>query len=110
MTLLALLLFANAAVHTFVVYRYGAGGNNMPFLIFAGLDLVLAIVVFLAWPYALWATLILSAVGLVGLTLTFRKPQRDKTPDYLIWALDAAIVVVAAYLLFFAGAPAATGA
>lgn len=110
MTLLALLLLVDAAAHAFVVYRYGTGDNNMPFLIFAVVDLVLAIAVFLAWPYALWATLILSIIGLIGLTVTFNKPQRDKTLDYVIWALDAAIIVVALYLLFFAGAPAATGA
>jgi hypothetical protein len=82
----------------------------MPVAIFAVVDLVLAVWVFLAWPYALWVTLILSAIGLVGLTVTFNKPQREKSLDYLIWGLDAAIVLVALYLLFFAGAPAVVAA
>jgi hypothetical protein len=107
MAILALLLLIDAAVHAFVVYRFGTGDNNMPFAIFAAVDLALAIWVFLAWPYALWATLILSAIGLLGLTVTFNKPQREKTLDYVIWVLDALVIVAAVYLLFFAGAPAA---
>lgn len=110
MTVLALLLLIDAAVHALVVYRYGTAGGNMPFAIFAIVDLVLAIAIWLAWPYALWATLILSVIGLIGLTVTFSKPQRDKTLDYVIWALDAAVVVVALYLLFFAGSAAPVAA
>ena len=77
----------------------------MPFLVFAVIYLVLAIVVFLAVPYAVWATLVLSAIGIVGLTVTFNKPQRDKTVDRIIWAVDAAIIVLAVCLLFFQQAP-----
>ena len=109
MTILVLLLLADAAVHAYVIYRFGTN-ENMPFLIFAVIDLALAIAVFFAVPYALWATLILSAVGILGLTVTFSKPQREKTLDTIIWGLDAAIILVAIYLLFFAGgtpAPAA---
>jgi hypothetical protein len=102
-TILALLLLADAALHALVIYRFGTS-QNMPFLIFAGIDLVLAIAVFLAWPYALWATLILSVIGIVGLTVTFNTPQREKTLDYVIWAADALIVLGSIYLLFFAGA------
>ena len=108
MIILAVLLLVDAAAHAFVVYRFGTGDNNMPFAIFAVVDLVLAIAVFLNWPFALWAVLILSVIGIVGLTVTFNKPQRDKTLDYVIWGLDALIVVVALYLLFFAGAAPAT--
>lgn len=103
MTILALVLLVDAALHALVIYRYGSGDNNMPFLIFAIVDLVLAIAVFLAWPYALWATLVLSVIGLIGLTVTFNKPQRDKTLDRIIWGVDAVIVLGAVYLLFFAG-------
>ena len=103
-----MLQLVDAALHAFVIYRFGLGDrNNMPFLIFAIIDLVLAVAVFLAWPYALWATLILSAVGLFGLTVTFNKPQREKTLDKVIWAVDALIVIGAIYLLFFAGSGAA---
>ena len=106
MTLLAILLLLDAGLHAAVIFRYGTADNNMPFLIFTIIDLVLAIIVFLAVPYAVWAVLILSALGLIGLTLTFGKPQRDKTLDRIIWVLDLAIVVLAAYLLFFQQAPA----
>ena len=81
--LLALLLAFDAILHALVIYRYGTR-DNVPFLIFAFIDAVLAIAVFLAWPYALWATLVLSAFGLVGLTVTFNKPDRDKTVDRII--------------------------
>ncbi len=110
MTILALLLLADAALHAAVIYRFGIGDrNNLPFLIYAVVDLVLAAAVFLAWPYALWATLILSAIGIGGLTATFSKPQREKTLDAVIWGVDALVVVAAIYLLAFAGsgAPAA---
>jgi hypothetical protein len=110
MTVLALLLLVDAALHGVVVYRFGTGDNNMPFLIFAVINLVLAIAVYFAWPYALWATLILSVIGIVGLTVTFNKPQREKTLDYVIWAVDALIVLGALYLLFFAGSAPATAA
>jgi len=98
MTLLALLLVVDAALHGFLIYRFGTSqSENMPFLVFAVVD---AIAVFLAWPYALWATLALSAFGLVGLTVTFNKPDREKSLDRVIWVADAVIVLYAAYLLF----------
>ncbi|NJL88341.1 MAG: hypothetical protein HC886_24120 [Leptolyngbyaceae cyanobacterium SM1_1_3] len=68
--------------------------------------LALAIAAFLAVPYVLWAVLVLSAIGIVGLTATFGKPQRDKTLDRIIWVVDLAIIVLVAYLLFFQEAPA----
>ena len=83
MMLLALLLAVDAILHATVIYRFGTGDRaNMPFLVFAVVDALLAIAVFFAMPYAIWLTLILSAIGLVGLTVTFNKPQReDKTLD-----------------------------
>ena len=101
MTLLALLLALDAVLHGFLIYRFGTKQSaNVPFLIFAFVDAILAIAVFLAWPYALWATLVLSAVGLAGLTVTFNKPDREKSLDRVIWVVDAVIVLYAAYLLF----------
>ena len=101
MTVLVLLLLLDAALHGFLIYRFGTGDSaNMPFLIFAAVDLILAIVVFLAVPYAVWATLVLSVIGIVGLTVTFNKPQRERTLDRVIWAVDALVVLCAAYLLF----------
>jgi hypothetical protein len=105
MTLLAILLLVDAALHGIVVFRYGTGDNNMPFLVFGIIDLALAVIVFLAVPYAVWAALVLSVIGIVGLTVTFNKPRRDKTVDRIIWAVDAAIVICAVYLLFFQAPP-----
>jgi uncharacterized membrane protein HdeD (DUF308 family) len=102
MYILAALLALDVVLHAIVIVRYGTGDNNMPFLIFAIVDAVLAVIVFFAVPYAVWATLILSALGLIGLTVTFNKPQRDKTLDRIIWGVDALVIVAAIYLLFFA--------
>jgi len=98
------LLAIDAVLHGMVIYRFGLRDRaNVPFLVFAIVDAVLAITAFLAWPYALWATLILSVIGLIGLTATFNKPRREKTLDGAIWVVDAVIILLAAYLLFVAG-------
>jgi uncharacterized membrane protein HdeD (DUF308 family) len=97
--LLGLLLAADAVLHAVVIYRYGTD-QNMPFLVFAVIDALLAIAVFLAWPYAVWATLVLSVIGLFGLTVTFNKPQREKTLDRIIWGVDAVVVLLSIYVLF----------
>lgn len=87
MPVLALLLLFDAALHAFVIYRFGLSDrNNTPFLIYAIVDLVLAVAVFFAWPYALWATLILSAIGIIGLTVTFNKAaaREDDRQSHLV--------------------------
>jgi hypothetical protein len=99
MMLLALILAIDAILHAILVFRFGTN-ENMPFLVFAIIDIILAIVVYLLVPYALWATLILSAIGLIGLTVTFNKPQREKTLDRIIWVVDAVVVLYSIYLLF----------
>ncbi len=96
---LVALLVLDAVLHAIVIYRFGVKGNE-PFLIFALIDAALAVAVYLAVPYALWATLALSLFGIVGLTVTFNKVPRDKTLDKTIWAVDAAIIACAAFLLF----------
>ena len=98
MMLLALLLAIDAVLHAVVVFRFGTK-ENMPFLVFLVIDAALAALVYLAVPYCVWATLILSAIGLTGLTVTFNKPQREKTLDRIIWVVDAMIVLCAIYLL-----------
>jgi hypothetical protein len=50
--------------------------------------------------YALWATLLLSAFGLIGLSVTFNKPKHEKTIDKTIWVVNLVVVVGAAYILF----------
>ena len=102
MSLLLTLLVTNAIVHGIVVARFGVRNNNQPFLMFAIVYAALAIAVYLSVPYALWAVLLLAVIGIVGLSITFNKPVRDKTLDKVIWLLDAATILYAAYLLFAA--------
>ncbi|MEP6495344.1 MAG: hypothetical protein ABJF01_21840 [bacterium] len=102
MSLLLGLLFVNAMVHGSVVGRYGIRNNNEPFLVFTLVYAALAVAIFLSVPYALWAVLILSLFGLVGLTVTFNKPVRSKTLDKIIWVLDVATILCAGYWLFIA--------
>jgi hypothetical protein len=45
---------------------------------------------------------VLSIIGIIGLSVTFNKPARDKTLDKAIWVLDASVVLCAGYLLFAA--------
>lgn len=97
--LLALLLALDAVLHAIVVFRFGSSQENMPFLVFLIIDALLAVLVYLAVPYSIWATLILSAIGLIGLTVTFNKPQREKTLDRIIWVVDAIVVLCAIYLI-----------
>lgn len=99
MMLLAVLLALNAVLHAALVIRFGAQ-DNVPVLAFAVIYAALAIAVFLLVPYALWAVLVLSLIGLTGLTVTFNKLQRDKTIDKAIWVLDVVVIVYTAYLLF----------
>jgi hypothetical protein len=101
MTLLALILAIDAILHGYLVKRFGVKENE-PFLIFAFIDAALAVAVFFLVPYALWAAFLLTAFGIVGLTVTFGKPQREKTLDKIIWGVDALALVWAAYLLFLA--------
>ena len=103
MTLLALLVAIDALLHFLFVSRFGVRDRaNAPFLVFAFVYLALAIALVLAWRYALWATLVLAAIGLAGLTATFNRSQREKGLDRVIWALDSAIILLAAWLLFAA--------
>ncbi len=102
MSLLLIFLITNAIVHSIVVTRFGVRNNNQPFLIFAIVYAALAFAVYLSQPYALWAVLLLAGIGILGLTITFNKPVRDKTLDKIIWVLDAIVVLYATYLLFAA--------
>lgn len=101
-SLLIALLVANAILHGIVIARFGVRNGNQPFLLFAFVYAALAIAAYLAVPYALWAVLLLAVIGIVGLTVTFNKPVRDKTLDKAIWLLDAAAILYAGYLLFAA--------
>jgi hypothetical protein len=98
-SVLAAALAINAILHWVIVARFGVKGNEPP-LIFGIVYAALTIAVALAVPYALWATLILSIVGIVGLTVAFTRIPHDKTVERVIWVLDAAIILFVVYLLF----------
>ena len=65
MTLLALLLAIDAALHALFVYRFGIK-ENMSFFVYVFIDAAMALAVFLNLPYVLWPALILSAMDLSG--------------------------------------------
>ena len=100
MALLAALLIADALAHATVVARYGISDKaNLPFLLYTPVNAALAVLVILSVSSIEWFVLGFIGFGLVGLTVTFNKPQRDLTLDKIIWALDVAIVVTSVYLI-----------
>ena len=100
MIVLGLLAALSAILHGALVYRFGIKGNE-PFAAFTVVYFLLALALFFAVPYALWATLVLAVIGLVGFTLTFNKVPRDKTFERVIWGVDALTVLGTIWLLFF---------
>ena len=96
---LAAMLAVDAILHGVIVARFGLKGNEPP-LIFAVVYAALVIAVVLVVPYALWATLILSLVGIIALTAAFKRIPHDTTIERVIWVLDAAIILFVGYLLF----------
>jgi hypothetical protein len=90
-TILAFVLAIDAALHGLLVYRFGVK-ENMSFFVYVFIYAILALAVFFAVPHVLWPTLILSLIGIVGLTVRFNQPKRDKTIDKAIWMADAAAV------------------
>ena len=98
MTLLAVLLAVNAILHGVIIARFGVKGNEPP-LVFGLAYAALTIAVFLAVPYAVWAVLI---VTLVGLTVAFKGITHEKSVERIIWVLNA-VVICAACVILFAG-------
>ena len=101
MTLLAVLLAVNAILHGVIIARFGVKGNEPP-LVFGLAYAALTIAVFLAVPYAVWAVLIVTLVGLVGLTVAFKSITHEKSVERIIWVLNA-VVICAACVILFAG-------
>lgn len=98
MTLLSLLLLGNAVLHGVIVGRFGVKGNAPP-AVFGALYAGLALAVFFGWARAPLAALIVTAVGLVGLALNFKKLQHDPTVEKVIFVVGAATLSCAGYLL-----------
>jgi hypothetical protein len=98
-SILAALLAVNAVLHGMIIARFGVKGNEPP-LAFGVAYAALSVAVFLATPYALWATLIVSVAGVVGLTAAYAKIPHEKSVERFCWALGAIIIMLTAYLLF----------
>ena len=98
MTLLGLLLVGNAVLHGVIVARFGVKGNVPP-LVFGILYAGLALAVFSGWAHAPLVALVVTAVGLLGLALNFKKLQHDSTIEKIILVVGATILVCAAYPL-----------
>jgi len=99
LTVLGLVLVGNAVLHAVIVGRFGIKGNEPP-AVFGILYAGLALAVFLGWAHAPLAVLIVTAVGLVGLAVNFKKLQHETTVEKIIFVVGAAILACAAYLQF----------
>jgi hypothetical protein len=98
MTLLGLLLLANAVLHGVIIGRFGIRGNAPPAVFglgYAGL----ALATFGGWAHAPLAVLTVTAVGLLGLAVNFKKLQHETTVEKIIFAVGGALLACAAYLL-----------
>lgn len=98
MTLLMLLLLANAVLHGIIIGRFGIKGNEPP-AVFGVLYAGLSFAVFLGWAHAPLAALVVTAVGLVGLAVNFKKIEHDTTVEKIVLVVGAATVVCVASLL-----------
>ena len=98
-SILAAIIAVNAVLHGMIIARFGGKGHEPP-LAFGIAYAALAIAVFLAIPYALWATLIVSVLGVAGLTAAYSKIPHEKSLERICWALGAIIIMLTVYLLF----------
>ena len=98
MMLLAVMLAVNAALHAIIIARHGIKGNKPP-AAFGVLYAVLALAAFEGWTWAPSAAVLVTAIGLLGLAINFRKLTHDTTVEKVIFGVGAAVILVAAYLL-----------
>jgi hypothetical protein len=95
---LSLLLLSNAALHGIIIGRFGIKGNEPP-AAFGAVYAVLSLAAFLGWSHAPLAALVVTAVGLVGLAVNFKKLQHDTTVEKIVFVVGGATVAWVAYLL-----------
>ena len=98
MTFLGLLLISNAVLHGVIIGRFGIKGNEPP-AVFGIFYAALALAVFRDWDYAVLATLVVTAVGMLGLALNYKKLQHDTTVERIVFVVGSATIAYAAYLL-----------
>jgi hypothetical protein len=101
MSLFPALLALDAILHGIIIGRFGIR-SNQPVFVFTLVYAALAIAVYLSVPNVLWAVLLLTTIGTIGLSATFNKIARDKRLEMVIWPLNIIIILVAGYLLFAA--------
>jgi hypothetical protein len=71
----------------------------VPSSVFGVLYAGLALLVFRGWDHAVVATLVVTAVGLLGLALGFKKLQHETTVEKIVVGVGSATIANAAYLL-----------
>ena len=98
MTVLGLLLLSNAVLHGVIIGRFGIKGNVPP-AVFGVLYAGLALVVFRGWDRAGLAALVVTMVGLLGLALSFKTIQHDRTVERIVFGVGSATIAYAAFLL-----------
>lgn len=92
------MLLTNAALHGIIIGRFGIKGNEPPAvfgLVYAGLPLAAV----RGWAHAPLAVLIVTAVGLLGLAVDFKKLQHETTVEKIILVVGGTLLACAAYLL-----------
>ena len=90
---------ASSVMHFALVARYGIAGN-IGTLVFAFIYGALALAVAMAVPHALWAGLVLTLVGITGLSLNFLGIAKTVPTGVVFWAVDAVVIALTLYLLF----------
>jgi len=89
-----ILLIANAIAHVISYRKLKAandgGANGVAG--FVGINLILALILWQGFPWAKWPVLIFPLIGGLGLLLTTIIKGKGTWIDYLILALDIAIV------------------
>jgi hypothetical protein len=98
MMLLAVMLAVNAALHAIIIARHGIKGNEPP-AAFGVLYAVLALAAFAGSTWVPSAAVLVTAIGLLGLAINFRKLTHDTMIEKIIFGVGAAVILVAAYLL-----------
>lgn len=96
---LGLLLLVNAVLHGAIIGRFGFKENEPPAL-FGIVYAALALAAFSGWGHAPVATLVVTAVGLLGLAVNFKKLHHETTIEKIIFGVGAAQLACAAFLQF----------
>lgn len=93
MTVLALLI-ANAIAHiiSFIQLRKAKSPNAIGVLVFAFINGVLAVLLWLGVTWSPWLILAFATIGAIGLLTTTIIPKKGTWIDYVILLLDMAIV------------------